>query len=69
MRGGEYPFAEFRNLTAGRRTRSSQKESDNNGTSLLSSDYETTPYYIRKLMVQISMPTSMHLWSGDVKNL
>ena len=24
---------------------------------------------IRKVMGQISMPTSMHLWSGDVKNL
>ena len=24
---------------------------------------------IRKVMGQISMPTSMHLWIGDVKNL
>ena len=24
---------------------------------------------IRKVMGQISMPTSMHLWTGDVKNL
>ena len=24
---------------------------------------------IRKVMGQISMPTSMHLWRGDLKNL
>ena len=33
-----YPFAEIRNFTAGRRTISSQKESDNNGNVLSSSD-------------------------------
>ena len=41
----QYSFAEIRNFTAGRRTRSSQKESDNNGTSSSSSDDETTPRY------------------------
>ena len=41
----QYPFAEIRSFTAGRRTRSSQKESDNNGTSLSSSDDERTPKY------------------------
>ena len=41
----QYPFSEIRNFTAGRRTRSSQKESDNNGTSSSSSDYEMTPKY------------------------
>ena len=46
MRGEkQYPFAEIRNFTAGRRTRSSQKESDNNGTSSSSSDDETTSKY------------------------
>ena len=43
--GKQYPFAEIRNFTAGRKTRSSQKESDNNGTSSSSSDDETTPKY------------------------
>ena len=38
-------MAEIRNFSAGRRTRSSQKESDNNGTSLSSSSDETTPKY------------------------
>ena len=35
----------IRNLIAGRRTRTLQKESDNNGTSLSSSDDETTLKY------------------------
>ena len=39
------PFAEYRNFSTCRRTRSSHKESDNNGTSSLSSDNETTPRY------------------------
>ena len=43
--GKKNPLAEIRNFTAGRRTRSSQKERDNNGTSLSSSDDETTPKY------------------------
>ena len=45
--GGEkqYPYAEIRNFTAGRTTRSFQKESDNNGTSSSSSDDEFTPKY------------------------
>ena len=36
-------FAEIRNFNAGRRTRSFQKERDNNGTSSSSSDDEFTP--------------------------
>ena len=43
--GKQYPYTEIRNFTAGRRTRSFQKESDNNGTSSLSSDDELTPKY------------------------
>ena len=43
-RGGkQYPFAYFRNVSSRKRTRLSHKESDNNGTSLLASDNETTP--------------------------
>ena len=61
-------FSEIQNFTAGRKTRSSQKESDNNGTSSSSSDDETTPKY-KKSFGQISMPTSMHLWTRDVKIL
>ena len=64
----QYPFAEIRNFTAGRRTRSSQKESDNNRNSSSSSDDETTPKY-KKSLGQISMPTSMNLWTRDVKIL
>ena len=45
MQEKKYPFAEIRNFTAGRRTRSSQKESDNNGNSSSSSDDEFTPKY------------------------
>ena len=66
--GKKNSFADIRNFTAGRRTRSFQKESDNNGTFSSSSDDETTPKY-KKSYGQISMPTSMHLWSGDVKIL
>ena len=47
MRKKQYLFADIRNSTAGRRTRSSQKESDNNGTSSSYSDDETTPKYIK----------------------
>ena len=43
--GKQYPFAEIRNFTAGRRTRSSQKESDNIVTSLSFYDDETTSKY------------------------
>ena len=39
------PYVEIRNFTAGRRTRSFQKENDNNGTSSSSSDDEFTPKY------------------------
>ena len=41
----QYPYAEIRNFTAGRRTRSFQKENDKNGTSSSSSDDEFTPKY------------------------
>ena len=41
----KYPYAEIRNFTAGRMTRSFQKENDNNGTSSSSSDDEFTPKY------------------------
>ena len=64
----QYPYAEIRNFTAGRRTRSFQKENDSSGTSSSSSDDEFTPKY-KKSYGKISMPTSMHLWTGDVKNL
>ena len=64
----QYPFAEIRNFTAGRRTRSSQKESDNNGTSSSSSDDETTPKY-KKSFGANRNATSMHLWTRDVKIL
>ena len=42
---GENQFAEIRNFTADRGTRSSQKESYKNGTYSSSSDDETTPKY------------------------
>ena len=45
MRGKKNPFAEFRKFSTCIRTISSQKESDNNGTSSLSSDDESTPKY------------------------
>ena len=41
----QYSYAEIRNFTAGRRTRSFQKGNDNNGTSSSSSDNEFTPKY------------------------
>ena len=41
----QYPYAEIRNFIGNKRTRSFQKESDNNGTSLSSSDDEFTPKY------------------------
>ena len=41
----QYPYTEIRNFTGNRRTRSFQKESDNNGTSQSSSDDEFTPKY------------------------
>ena len=54
--GGEkqYPYAEIRNFTAGKRTRSSQKENDNNGTSSSSSDDEFTPKYKKSYGVNIN---------------
>ena len=46
MRGKkQYQFAELRNISTRKRTRSSHKESDNNVTSLSSSDNETTPKF------------------------
>ena len=52
--GGEYPYAEIRNFTAGRRTRSFQKENDNNGTSLSSSNDEFTPKYKKSYGLNIN---------------
>ena len=63
-----YPYAEIRNFTVGRRTRSFQKENNKNGTFLSSSDDELHPN-IRKFTWKISMPTSMRLCTVDVKNL
>ena len=68
MREKKYPYAEIRNFTAGRRTRSFQKKNDNNGTSSSSSDDEFTPKYKKSYGANI-MPASMHLWTGDVENL
>ena len=42
------PYAEIRNFIGNKRTRSFQKESDNNGTSLSSSDDEFTPKYKKR---------------------
>ena len=64
----QYPYAEIRNFSAGIRTRSFQKENDNDDTSLSSSDDEFTPKY-KKSYGKISMPTSIHLWKMDVKIL
>ena len=49
-----YPYAEIRNLTAGRRTRSFQKENHNNGNSSSSSDDEFTPKYKKSYGVNIN---------------
>ena len=54
QKGTQYPFSEIRNFTAGRRTRSSHKESDNNGTSSPSSDDEFTPKYKKSYGVNIN---------------
>ena len=40
-----YPYAEFLNGSSRKSTRSSHKESDNNGTSSSSSDNETIPKF------------------------
>ena len=50
----QYPYAEIRNFTGNRRTRSFQKEGDNNGTSSLSSDDELTPKYKKLFGVNIN---------------
>ena len=44
-----YPFAEIQNGNFKKRTRSSYNENMNNGNSLSSSDYETTPKFLEKL--------------------
>ena len=44
-----YPFADIRNGISKKRTRSSYNETMNNGTSLSSSDYETTPKFKKSL--------------------
>ena len=44
-----YPYAEFLNVSSRKITILSHKESDNNGTSSLSSDNETTPKYEKSL--------------------
>ena len=61
----QYPYADIRNFIGNKRTRSFQKESDNNGTSLSSSDDEFTPKY-KKSFRRNKMPSSMNLWSGNV---
>ena len=43
-----YPYAEFCNVSSRKRTRSSHKESDKNGTSSSSSDNETTPKFKKR---------------------
>ena len=65
MQGKQNLYTEHRNFTGNRRTRSFQKESDNNGTSLSSSDDETTPKY-KKSFGKNKRPRSMNLWSGNV---
>ena len=50
----QYPYAEIRNFTAGRRTISFQKENDNNGTSSSSSDDEFTLKYKKSYGVNIN---------------
>ena len=44
----QYPYAEFRNLIGNKRTRSFQKENDNNETSSSSYNDETTPKYKKR---------------------
>ena len=44
-KNNQYPYADIRKISAGIKTRSFQKENDNNGNSLLSSDDEFTPKY------------------------
>ena len=50
-----YPYAEIRNGISRKNTRSYYNERMNNGTSSLSSDYETTPKD-KKSFGKISMP-------------
>ena len=51
--GGIYPYAEHQNFTGNRRTRSFQKENDNDETSSSSSDDEFTPKYKKSYGVNI----------------
>ena len=61
MQGGkQYPYAEIRNFTAGRRTRSFQKESDNNGTSSSFSNDEFTPKYKKSYGKNIKAKLNAH---------
>ena len=64
----KYPYAEIRNVTAGRRTISFQKENDNNGNSLLSSDDEFTPKFKKSYGGNINANFNP-IWTVDVKNL
>ena len=44
----QYPYAEIRNFIGNKRTRSCQKENDNNETFSSSSNDETTPKYKKR---------------------
>ena len=57
----QYPFAEFRNVSTRKRTRSSHKESDNNGTSSLSSDNETTPKFRKSFEKNMNANFDAHM--------
>ena len=48
-----YPYAEIQNFIGNKRTRSFQKENDNDGTSSSSSDDEFTPKYNKSHGVNI----------------
>ena len=61
----QYPYAEIRNFNENKRTRSFQKENDDNGNSLSSSDDEFTPKYKKRFRPN-KIPSSMNLWSGNV---
>ena len=58
---GKYPFAEIRNISTRKRTRSSHKESDNNVTSSSSSDNETTPKFKKSFEKNINAKFNAHM--------
>ena len=60
----QYPFSEILNFTAGRRTRSYQKESDNNLTSSSSSDDETTSKYEKSYWANINANFNSFMENG-----